>query len=73
MHHHSINCFEGDEYKMKQTTIKSFRCKDSDYYESYDELKKDYAKYMQDEDKKAKKIIEKNKKDIEYLRKKYAR
>ena len=53
--------------KRDKSTIKS-----SEFYESYDEFKKDYAKYMQDEDKKAKEIIEQNKRDIEYLRKKYA-
>ena len=30
--------------------------RDSDFYESYDEFIKDYEKYMQDEDKKAKEI-----------------
>jgi len=53
--------------KRDKSAIKS-----SEFYESYDEFKKDYAKYMQDEDKKAKEIIEQNKRDIEYLRKKYA-
>ena len=58
--------------KMKKdtSTIKSFRCKDSDYYESYAEFKKDYAKYFQDEDERSKEIIEQNKKDIKYLKEK---
>lgn len=53
--------------KRDKSTIKS-----SEFYESYDEFIKDYAKYMQYENKSTKEIIEQNKQDIEYLREKYA-
>lgn len=43
-----------------------------DTYESYEEFLIDYVKYMAEEEKRSKKIIEENKRDVEYLRRKLA-
>jgi len=48
------------------------KLKDSDFYESYEEFMIDYIRYMKDEHKRAEEIIQQNRRDIEYLRRKLA-
>jgi len=53
-------------------TSKQKKLKDSDFYESYEEFMIDYIRYMKDEKKRAEEIIQQNRRDIEYLRRKLA-
>jgi hypothetical protein len=46
--------------------------KDSDFYESYEEFMIDYARCMKDEDMRGEETIRQNKRDVEYLRRKFA-
>ena len=43
-----------------------------DGYESYEDFLIDYVKYMAGEEKRSEKIIEENRRDVEFLRRKLA-